>query len=130
MFVEAKAHIAELASPPSKATVASLEFIKRALVEVRESLAPGSEADWSCTFYQYANRFAHLYLLRHSNQLPAHLIFLYFINAQDVDGPSSVSEWEAAVKLVHAALELRPNTLEPFTYNLHVDVTALDDVDC
>lgn len=78
LFVEAKAHIAEAASPPSKATPASLAKIERALAEARAFYAPDSTADWHRVFYQYANRLAHHYLLAHINGNDSRLGLLVF----------------------------------------------------
>ena len=38
-----------------------------------------STCDWSGTFYQYANRLAHLYLLHELNDVDAWLVFVYFV---------------------------------------------------
>lgn len=106
LLLEAKAHIPELASGRSQAGPESLNKITERLREVREFLAPMSTAEWTHTFYQYANRLAFLYFLRHVNQLPARLVFVYFVNARDVRGPASRLEWESALALMYAALGL------------------------
>lgn len=129
LLVEAKAHVAEAASPPTQASPASLRLIRKSLLEVRRFLAPGSKADWSCVFYQYANRLAHLYLLRQLNELPAHLVFVYFLNARDVGGPRSVLEWKAAIALLHAALGLKSHSLEAFIHTIFIDVAAFSEFD-
>lgn len=128
LLVEAKAHVAELASPATRATPASRALIERSLTATRDFLAPGSEAAWSGTFYQYANRLAHLYLLRHRNGLPAHLVFVYFLNAADVDGPSTKAEWDAALTLLYAALGLsRRHPLSAYVHNVFIDAASLAD---
>ena len=48
--------------------------------------------DWSHCFYQYANRLAHLYLLRESNGLDAFLVFVYFVDDRTVPNRDPVSE--------------------------------------
>jgi hypothetical protein len=111
VFVEAKAHIAEAASPGSVAGASSLEKIRRSLAEVRGFYAPGATAEWSGRFYQYANRLAHHYLLREVNRLKAHLVFVYFVDAPDVRVPASTAEWRGAIELLHAALGL-PHALD------------------
>ena len=58
------------------------------------------------TLYQYANRLAHLYLLRELNRVPAHLLFVYFVGDDDVNGPETVPEWEAALSLAKRVLGL------------------------
>lgn len=106
IFLEAKANIPEAASPRTMAKLDSRKLIKHSLKEAQRFFGAARTSDWSGTFYQYANRLAHLYFFRHVNGLPAHLIFLYFVNATDVQGPKTVGEWKAAIHLLHAALGL------------------------
>lgn len=125
LFIEAKAHIAEAASPATKATEESLQQIEASLEEARRFYAPEADAKWSGTFYQYANRLAHHYLLRECNGVPSDLVFVYFLNATDIGGPSHREEWEAAVRLIHAALQL-PSRLDGFgVHEVFVDVSLL-----
>jgi hypothetical protein len=63
-------------------------------------------ATWSNLFYQYGNRLAHHYFLSKLNGIPSTLVFLYFVNADDMLGPMSEEEWSGAVRLIHAALGL------------------------
>jgi hypothetical protein len=125
-FIEAKAHVRELVSPPSRATAQSLKKIERALSEVRTALAPSSQAPWAGTFYQYTNRLAFLYFLRQKNGLNAHLVFLNFVNAEDIQGPSSPEAWDAAYTVVHGALGLpERHSLSPFVHHIAIDVAGL-----
>lgn len=128
ILVEAKAHIGEMISPASRASAASLEKIKASLREVQSALAPRSPTDWSGTFYQYANRIAHLYLLRQLNGVPAHLVFLCFVNAYDVHGPKTVDEWMGAIKLVEGYLGLGRHRLSRFIHHVFVDVNTLPQI--
>lgn len=126
LLLEAKAHIPELASGRSQVAPESVGKITERLREVREFLAPKSTAEWAHTFYQYANRLAFLYFLRHVNQLPAHLVFVYFVNARDVRGPASRMEWESALSLMYAALGLpRRHPLSPYIHNIFIDAGEL-----
>lgn len=126
LLLEAKAHIPELAFGRSQVAPESVGKITERLREVREFLAPKSTAEWAHTFYQYANRLAFLYFLRHVNQLPAHLVFVYFVNAQDVRGPASRMEWESALSLMYAALGLpRRHPLSPYIHNIFIDAGEL-----
>ncbi len=126
LLVEAKAHIPEAASPGSKASPASMRKIRTAIEETRRYLAPRSKADWTRTFYQYANRLAHLYLLRRLNRLPAHLAFVYFLNAEDMNGPATEGEWRGAIKLLHAVLGLgEEHRLAEFVHEVFIDVGNL-----
>ena len=126
LFVEAKAHVEELASGGCNAGPESRVRIMATLGEVRRFLAPGSRADWCGPFYQYANRLATLYLLQHVNRLPVHLVFLYFTNAEEMNGPRSQAEWEAALTLMYAALGLpRRHKLARYVHNVFVDARTL-----
>jgi hypothetical protein len=126
LLVEAKANVPELASPATRATAGSLKRICGSLLEVQAFLAPKSGADWSRTFFQYANRLAFLYLLRELNGIDAHLVHVLFLNAQDVQGPQHEREWADALALIYGALELpRRNPLAPFVHHVFIDVGDL-----
>jgi len=125
ILLEAKAHIPEAASPASAATPKSMRLIQASLAESRKYYAPKSTAVWSGTFYQYANRLAHQYYLRKLNNIPSILVFLYFINATEMEGPSSILEWEGATRLLHAVLGL-PKSLKRYdVYHAYIDVNEL-----
>jgi hypothetical protein len=106
LLLEAKAHIPEAASPGTKATPKSRALIDRSLESARRHYAPKSSARWSGHFYQYANRLAYQFWLRAQNGVPSSLVFLYFTNAVDMDGPATEEEWRGAPRLVHAVLGL------------------------
>jgi hypothetical protein len=126
LFVEAKAHIPEAATPRSQATPASMRKIREAVEEARRYLAPRSKADWTRDFYQYANRLAHLYFLRRVNGLPAHLVFVYFVNAKEIDGPQSEAEWRGAIRLLHGVLGVNENhRLAEYVHDVFIDVREL-----
>jgi len=125
LFLEAKAKVREAASPPSKASPKSLKKIQAALQEARSFYAPESTADWHGVFYQYANRLAHHYLVCQVNRRDSRLVFLYFLNAQDVRGPKSIAEWQAVTNLIHAALGLPPELHRHRVHHAYVDVEAL-----
>lgn len=125
IFVEAKAHIAEAASPATKATPASLALITKSLAEARRYYAPKANADWCGNFYQYANRLAHHYFFRKVNGLRSHLVFLYFINAKDMEGPESKEEWLGAIHLIHAVLGLPKSLKSPGVHEVFIDVSSI-----
>ena len=125
IFVEAKAHLNELSSPASRATPASLERIRKSLDEARQHFAPQSQADWSGAYYQYANRLAHHYLFRTLNGLPSRMIFLYFINAEEMGGPTSKEEWRNAIDTVHSTLGLDHTRIHDGVHELFLDVSPL-----
>lgn len=125
VFVEAKAHIPEAASPGSQATPASLKIITRSLEEARRWYAPKSKADWTGVFYQYANRLGHHYFVSKVNRVPSVLVFLYFLNASEMNGPSSEDEWKGASQLLHAALGLPSHLEARSVFDAFLDVRQL-----
>jgi len=130
ILIEAKAHIPELVSDPTGASEPSLTKIRESLDATKRFLGSHSDADWAACFYQYTNRLAHLYLLRELNALPAYLLFLYFINDTEMNGPSTQSEWEGAINLLKSVLGIRRQH-RLFKYVLHafIDVEELESPD-
>lgn len=128
LLVEAKAHIAEAASPGSKASEKSLEQIVASLSEARQFYAPNSTSHWHKVFYQYANRLAFHYFLRELNKVDARLVFLDFLNATDVQGPTTRETWEGATRLLHAALGLPASLKRHRVYHAYVDVRTLSNL--
>jgi len=126
VLVEAKAHIPEAASPASGASPKSLAHIEASLEAARKHYAPKSTAVWSGTFYQYANRLAHQYYLQKLNNIPSLLIFLNFINATEIDGPTSELEWEGAVRLIHAVLGLPKSLQSHGIYHAYIDAKSIN----
>jgi hypothetical protein len=127
LFLEAKAHIPEAASLGTKASPTSRALIERSLREARKFYAPRATAAWSNLFYQYANRLAHQYFLRKLNDVPSTLVFLYFVNADDMLGPKSEEEWHGAVRLIHAVLGL-PRDLQRYgVFDAFLDARLLQD---
>lgn len=125
--IEAKAHIPEAATPQTKSSEASRRLIDESLGKARAWYAPRSTAAWSNLFYQYANRLAHQYFLRQLNSVHSSLVFLYFVNADDMLGPMSEDEWRGAVRLIHAVLGV-PKDLTRFgVFDAFLDVRLLQD---
>jgi hypothetical protein len=127
IFVEAKAHIPEAASPGTRASPESLKRISRSLDEARHWYAPKGKASWTGTFYQYANRLAHHYFLREVNKVPSKLVFVYFTHDPDMSGPESESEWHGAIRLLHAALGLPAQLEQRGVFDAFLDVRRLFD---
>lgn len=126
ILLEAKAHIPEAASPASGASPKSMVLIEASLEEARKYFAPRSSAVWLGTFYQYANRLAHLYYLQHLNKIPSVLIFLNFINATEMDGPTSNLEWEGAIRLLHTVLGLPKNLERHNVFHVYIDAKSIN----
>ena len=109
------------------------EFESRLLSSGRRAAASGTpwrsqvRLDQFCLFYQYANRLAHQFYFRSLNGLESSLVFLYFTNAVDMDGPATEEEWHGASRLIHAVLGL-PADLSSFgIYHAFIDARQLAD---
>jgi len=124
-LIEAKAHLEEIVSPGTQASEISKRKITSSLEETKVFLKVAPGIDWSATFYQYANRLAHLYLLRILNDIDGYLVFVYFLNDEEMKGPKTVREWQAAIKVLEGALGLRRNRLSRFILDIFVDVREL-----
>jgi hypothetical protein len=125
LFVEAKAHISEAASPATKASEASRKLIQESLKKARAHFARRSKCDWSCNFYQYANRLAYHFFLRKLNGVPSKLVFLYFLNDQDLNEPASEEEWRGAIRLIHSVLGIPPDLSSQHVFDAFIDVRNL-----
>jgi hypothetical protein len=121
VLVEAKAYVPELLSPPTQASDASAETIRRALSEAAAALGASPGTDWSQRFYQHANRLAHAWFLAQVNGVPVRLVFVHFVGDPDMDGPSSRREWEAALVVLHEALGLR-GRMPRYVTEIFIDV--------
>jgi len=127
LFIEAKAHIPEAASPATKASPESRRLIDQSLAKARQSYAPRARADWSTLFYQYANRLAYQYFLREINVIRSTLVFLYFLNADDMLGPASEEEWQGASRLIHAVLGVPKDLTSHGVFDVFLDTRLLRD---
>jgi hypothetical protein len=126
LLVEAKANLPELVSPACQASEESKSLIQRSLREVQEFLGVEANIDWTGKLYQFANRIAHMYLLRELNQIPAYLVFIYFIGDKKVGGLGSVSEWKAALAVVKGVLGIgNRHRLSKYMADVYIDVAKL-----
>lgn len=122
VFVDAKAHAPEMSSVPWAAR-RDRTAIEHAFAEVwRGWRIPGSDA-WFGPYHQYANRLAHAYLLNELNAEPAFIVFLYFIGATAVHGPSTREEWESSIRIAHEALGI-VDRLPPYIIEAFVNVSG------
>jgi hypothetical protein len=124
LLVEAKSHISELISKSKAQDEASMKKIQKSLEETGRYLNSRVNAAWSESFYQYTNRLAHLHLLR-KNELPAYLVYVYFLNDAEMKGPTTFYEWEGAIKLLNSRLGIGRHRLQKFITNVYIDVHAL-----
>jgi hypothetical protein len=66
-------------------------MIEKALNEITSYVRAKPRAPWSGTFYQLANRLAHLYFLR-KHGFKAWLVLVNFVGDDDMSGPKSEQE--------------------------------------
>lgn len=126
LLIEAKANIPEVVSPGTSASPKSRKLIESSIEKVKQYLGVDPSIPWTGKLYQYANRIAHLYLLRELNSINTHLIFVYFIGDTDVGGPSSVAEWQAALKVVKGVLCLKErHRLSKYIAEVYINVEEI-----
>ncbi len=126
ILVEAKVHIAEAISAPTRASINSLKTIRASLNTVKSDLKVNPEIPWHLSFYQYSNRIAHLYYLRVLNKIDAHLLFVNFINDSEMNGPMCAETWEACYQILEAALGLKPrHALSKYIHHVIIDTKML-----
>ena len=129
LLIEAKANIPEFNSTPSAASEQSRKKIKSALDDTKKFLRAGNRANWTTCFYQYANRLAHLYLLKELNKVPAALVFVYFVGDTTIPSRKPVSRegWEVAIDLALNHLAVRPNApwMKRNVFDVFIDVGDL-----
>jgi hypothetical protein len=124
LLIEAKAHIGELCTTPSKAGAESLEKIQKALNEAISFVGAEPRALWSSVFYQLANRIAHLYFLR-THGIKAWLVLVNFVGDTEMKGPFGESEWEAAYQVVwHVLGTPKRHKLSAYIVEVFPDVRA------
>jgi hypothetical protein len=125
ILVEAKSHLCELCSTACGAKGQSLELIEGSLAATRTFLGSTTRINWSKSYYQYANRLAHLYLLRELNHLDAYLVFVYFLNDDEMGGPRTEDEWKMVIELAERSLGVCGHRLSQFAPKIFIDVNDL-----
>ena len=130
LLIEAKAHVREINSSSTKAGPKSQVQIKDALKESKAFLKVTSDTDWARCFYQYANRLAHLYLLRELNGLDAYLVFIYFTVDGTMGMPVSQEGWAAAIALTKTHLGLpKSDWLSTYVKDVYINTDAMRHVE-
>lgn len=125
LLVEAKSHIPEAVSPPSRASEKSRKLIRSSLDETKRYLNGSRDSDWAGIFYQVTNRLAHLYLLRTLNKIPSHLVFIYFVGDREMNGPETVDEWNGAVRTIETFLGVERTKLSPYVHHVYFNVNSV-----
>ena len=127
ILVEAKTHIPEMVTAPLQARGESArQQVQESLRMVKSFVESKAQADWLTSFYQYANRLAHLYWLRELNGHDAWLVNLFFLNDAEMNGPKSVDEWRAATRLQEVFLGVRQGPQTGYALNPWVGAYVLD----
>jgi hypothetical protein len=122
LLVEAKAHLREFCSEGTGASAASRAKIETALNATARALGAKPRGAWTTTFYQLANRLAHLWFLR-EHGVKAWLVLMNFVGDADVGGPESAAEWDAAYLVANYAMGLpERHALSRYVIHLHPDV--------
>jgi len=96
-LVEAKSQIPELISSLRATKSNTKRQIEESLSWAKKALGSKTDFDWSKTFYQYANRLAHVYFLR-KKLVSAYLVSVYFLNDSEMNGPKTSEEWRGALR--------------------------------
>ena len=128
LLFEAKSYIKEMAGHNRRcqAKPKSHRIIENTFNIVKNGLGVSPDSDWLGDHYQYANRLAHLYLLRVLNDLPAYLIMLYFLNDVEQGGPETDVEWREAIAEEEEVLGIRPgHKLSDFVVPVFIDVNHI-----
>ncbi len=123
-LAEAKAHVSEIISSSQAKSAKSKSLINNSLDETRKYLQLNPNIDLSKGFYQYSNRLAQLYLLRKLNNIPAYLVFVYFIN-DNTHIPTSREEWNGALQLMHSLLGTHKHKLSKYVFEVFIDIEKL-----
>ena len=123
ILIEAKANIPEVVSPATGAGPKSRVLIEKSIAETQKFLGVDENISWTGKLYQYTNRLAHLYLLRELNDIDAYLIFVYFVGAEDVNGPQTIAEWKSALTVTKLILGLNEHhKLSKYVADIFIDV--------
>lgn len=124
IIVEAKSHVSEMVSS-CQAGRDSWKLINGSLAEAAAYYHADHPNNWTDRYYQYANRLAHLFFLRHVNNIPVWLVFVYFVYDSGMGGPSSEDEWRQAIADIHKHLGCKTESPIPYVVDLFVDVEQL-----
>lgn len=123
---QSDASIPEIVSPGTGAQDKLLAQIENSISAVKQFMGVDQEIPWIGKLYQFANRLAHLYLLRELNGVDAYLVFVYFIGDDDVSGPSTIAEWKSAMTVVKRVFGISSrNPLNEYVSEVFIDISEL-----
>ena len=124
-LVEAKANIQELMTESRAESEESISQIRESLRKTQVFLNCKSNIDWMTTFYQYANRIAHLYFLRNLCRVDAYLVFVYFLH-DFTHIPTSKDKWCGAIKLQKQLMGLTRHGMQSHIGEVFIDVRDIE----
>ena len=122
ILVEAKAQLGET-DADCQAGPGSLARIRETLSEVQTHYGVKPARDWTRTYYEHANRIAHLYLLRELNRIPTWLVFVHFVGDEQMGGPKTERGWNPERTKIQRALGWKGPI--PGVLDVHVDAREL-----
>ena len=128
LLVEAKARINETKGSPSCAkSPKSIAKIDSSLKKTQKFLGANPSVNWAnSTYYQYANRLAHLYFLAVLNEIDAYLLMIYFYHSANGNSPDSQDKWKVAIREQYSKMGLpQIHRLSDRIVNLHIDARDL-----
>ncbi len=123
-LVEAKANIPELISDCHASAPQSREMIAAAVRRTQQWLGARPRIDWLTSFYQYANRLAHLYFMREIAKEDAYMVFLYILN-DPTHIPTSRVEWRGALELQKLLLGLGGRPYRDYVLSVFLDAADI-----
>jgi hypothetical protein len=82
-------------------------------------------APWGQTFYQLANRIAHLHFLQ-KNGVNAWLVLVNFTGDYEMNGPANDREWQSAYQVVEHVMGLgKRHALKPYIVHIYPNISEL-----
>lgn len=105
LLVEGKSRPDEFFGDGCRAGGRSRSCIEQTLAATKAWLGVDPQADWLGCLYQFANRLAHVYLLRERFGVPAWLVNICF--TADPHSPTTLAQWQAALPAMHTELGLK-----------------------
>jgi len=121
---EAKSYVSELISSLRAIDPDTKRQIRESLNQTKRELGSKTDNDWSKTYYQYANRLAHVHFLR-QNGVDAYFASVYFLNDVEMNGPKTVDEWRDALSSLHRYLGIKEDALSKFVIEVFIDINDL-----
>lgn len=124
-LVEAKANVPELISDCQASSPQSRDMITESMRRAQQWLGARPRIDWVTSFYQYANRLAHLYFMREIAKEDAYMVFLYILN-DPTHIPTSRVEWRGALGLQKLLLGLGGRPYRDYVISVFAEAADIE----